>query len=100
MGWTHDYPDQVDHWKVYCKTVNQDWTESEFTWDVPKTITLAGQEETFTTPPVPAYIYYCFMVAAVDSTGRESDCPKSAEQCWECLFIKAEDMKIENNSEM
>jgi len=90
MSFTHDNPQAVDYFNIYCKTVYQTWEEG-YRWSAGNAFKewpfLEKQE--FTTPNLADEIYYCFKVTAV-YPHTETRCPILDLGCWECLFIKAE----------
>ncbi len=96
VAWTHSYPDDVAYFNLYCKNMDQTWDQG-FKWKVPNTMSQNPEIE-FTTPKViPWEIYYCCAATAVDKWDYESSLPvipgvHSDHDCWDCLWIKTEDM--------
>ncbi|RLA02579.1 MAG: hypothetical protein DRQ42_00115 [Gammaproteobacteria bacterium] len=98
IGFKHSYPSQVDYFWMYCRRMDQTW-ETGYKWKVTKTMSLPDEEQEFTTPDIPADIYYCVVATAVDYAGNESDFPfgptDDGHTGWDCMFVKDEDMEIQ-----
>lgn len=96
LSFKHTQPTQVASFNMYCKAPTQIWSEG-YKWSMPNTMSAPEEEQEFTTPLLPADIFYCFAVSAVSHTGEEtiiSNSPDFGESYWACMFIKPEDMSF------
>lgn len=100
MEFGHDNPSAIDHFKVYCKTVQQTWDQAR-SWDVPNTMASPDDKIEFTTPKVlPAYTFYCCGVTGVAPNGYETGLyadprPYSPNDAIECLWTDTDSMNFQ-----